>query len=220
MDVLERIGAIGVVPVVEISDVSRARPLGDALMAGGLPCAEITFRTPVAAEVIEALRRECPGILVGAGTLTSPEQVDAAIGAGAGFLVSPGFNSAVVERALLRGMIIVPGVCTPTEIETALAYGLTVVKLFPAEIAGGVPLIELLAAPYSGVRFVPSGGINSENLARYLALPQVLACAGSWLVRRQLVDAGEFDAVRKLAAEAVSIVGTARSAGLTTSRSV
>lgn len=213
MDVFGRIASIGLVPVVEISDPSTAALLGRALLAGGLPCAEITFRTPAAAKAIEILRRECPDLLTGAGTILTTEQVDAAAAAGAAFLVAPGFNPATLDRARATGLPMIPGVCTPTEIEQALSHGVDVLKFFPAEAAGGVAFLKAVSAPYRNVRFVPTGGVGMSNLASYLLLPQVLACGGSWMVSKELLMKGDFETIRRLAAEAVAVVADVRSAG-------
>ncbi len=196
--------------MVEIAAADRAAGLGRALLAAGLPCAEITFRTSAAADALRALRDACPDLLVGAGTILRPEQVDAAMDAGAAFLVSPGFNPRVVERALERGISIVPGASTPTEIESVLAMGLETMKFFPAEVSGGVAFLKAVAPVYPTVRFLPTGGISPSNLAAYLALPNVLACGGSWMVRRDLVDAGDTEAIERLAAEAVGLARAAR----------
>jgi 2-dehydro-3-deoxyphosphogluconate aldolase/(4S)-4-hydroxy-2-oxoglutarate aldolase len=212
VDVLDRLGRIGVVPVIEISDAAKAGALGRALAAGGLPCAEITFRTSTAAAAIRAIRDECPEVLVGAGTVLTIDQADQAVAAGARFLVAPGLNPAVVRHALDRGLPMLPGVCTPTEIEAAMGLGLGTLKFFPAEVAGGVAYLRAVCAPYRSIRFVPTGGIGPANLASYLALPQVLACGGSWMVPRDLLDAGDFEAITSLAAEAVALVRAARSA--------
>lgn len=212
MTVLAQVGELGLVPIVEIGDADLAVPLGRALLAAGLPCAEITFRTSAAAASIRALRELCPELLVGAGTILTIEQADAAIAAGAQFLVAPGFNPAVVDHARAQGAIFVPGVCTPTEIEMALGRGIDVLKLFPAEVAGGVAFLKAVAPVYPGVRFMPTGGIGPANLADYLALPQVLACGGSWMVKKDLIAAGDFGSIERLAAEAVRLARSARSA--------
>jgi len=210
MNVVDEIGRLGLVPVVEISDAALAVPLGQALIGGGLPCAEITFRTSAAADAIALLRRDCPDLLVGAGTVLTPSQVDAAADAGAAFIVAPGFNPATLERARARGLPMIPGVCTPTEIEQALSHGVDVMKFFPAEAAGGVAYLRAVSAPYRNVRFVPTGGISASNLASYLVLPQVLACGGSWMVSKDLLARGDFEAIRRLASEAVSVAAAAR----------
>ena len=201
-----------VVPVVEIGRVQDAVPLARALLEGGLPCAEITFRTASAAQAIEAIATNVPEVRVGAGTVLDPAQAKAALAAGARFLVAPGFDPAVVDFALGHGVPIVPGVCTPTEVGLALARGLSLLKLFPAEAAGGVAYLKALAAPYANVRFVPTGGIGPDNLAAYLAISQVVACGGSWMVKKDLVAAGAFDTVRELAAQAREIADAARPA--------
>jgi 2-dehydro-3-deoxyphosphogluconate aldolase/(4S)-4-hydroxy-2-oxoglutarate aldolase len=210
MNVVDEIGRLGLVPVVELSDAALAIPLGQALLAGGLPCAEITFRTSSAAAAIALLRRECPALLVGAGTVLTPAQVDAAADAGAAFMVAPGFNSATLERVRARGLPMIPGVCTPTEIEQALSHGVDVLKFFPAEAAGGVAFLRAVSAPYRDVRFIPTGGISASNLASYLALPQVVACGGSWMVSKELLARGDFESIRRLASEAVSMAAAAR----------
>ena len=210
MNVVDQIGRLGLVPVVEIPDAALAGPLGQALLAGGLPCAEITFRTSSAAAAIAVLRRECPDLLVGAGTVLTPAQVDAAADAGAAFIVAPGFNPVTLERARARGLPMIPGVCTPTEIEQALSHGVDVLKFFPAEAAGGVAFLRAVSAPYKNVRFIPTGGVSASNLASYLALPQVLACGGSWMVSQGLLLRGDFEAIRRLASEAVSVAAAAR----------
>jgi 2-dehydro-3-deoxyphosphogluconate aldolase/(4S)-4-hydroxy-2-oxoglutarate aldolase len=205
MGILERLGELAILPVVAIADARRAVPLAEALVAAGLPCAEITFRTAAAADAIRAMRAGCPDLLVGAGTVLTVEQAEAAVEAGAAFLVAPGSNPDVIAAARRLGVPMVPGVCTPSEIERALADGLDVLKLFPAEVCGGVSFLEAVAPVYPDVRFVPTGGIGPANLAAYLALPQVLACGGSWMVKRELVAAGDFEAIARLAAAAVAI---------------
>jgi len=201
-----------VVPVVEISREEHAVPLARALVDGGLPCAEITFRTASAAQAIAAIAESVPDIRVGAGTVLSVSQAQAALAAGASFLVAPGFDPVVVEFALEHDVPIVPGVCTPTEVGMARARGLSLLKLFPAEAAGGVRYLKALAAPYGDVRFVPTGGIGPDNLAAYLAVRQVVACGGSWMVKKDLIAAGAFDTIRELAAQARTIADASRPA--------
>jgi len=210
MDVIERLGGIGVIPVVEIPDAALAVPLADALLAAGIGCAEITFRTAAAADSIAAISDARPEMLVGAGTVLTVAQAELAQASGARFLVSPGFGRAVVDHALSFGMPILPGVCTPTEVQLALDAGLTTVKFFPAEAAGGEPYLRALAGPFREVRFVPTGGIDAGNLAAYLALPQVIACGGSWFVRKEWLARGDFETVTRVAADAVAIVRAAR----------
>ena len=204
------IAALRVIPVVEIPRVEDAVPLARALVDAGLPCAEITFRTASAAQAIEAIATSVPDIRVGAGTVVTVAQAEAALAAGASFIVAPGFDPAVVDFAVEHGVPIVPGVCTPTEVGMALGRGLSVLKLFPAEAAGGVAYLKALAAPFGGVRFVPTGGIGPDNLAAYLAVKQVIACGGSWMVKKALIAAGEFDTIRTLATQAREIACAAR----------
>ncbi len=204
------IAALRVIPVVEIPAVDDAVPLARALVDAGLPCAEITFRTASAAGAIAAIAAAVPDIRVGAGTIVTLAQAEAALAAGASFLVAPGFDPAVVDFALAHDVPIVPGVCTPTEVGMAINRGLSVLKLFPAEAAGGVAYLKALAAPFGGVRFVPTGGISPDNLAAYLAVKQVIACGGSWMVKKALIAAGEFDTIRRLAVQAREIACAAR----------
>ncbi len=201
---------VGVVPVVEIDEATAAARLAEALIEGGVACAEITFRTRAAAAAIEAIRRAVPGMLVGAGTILTPDQADVARDAGADFLVSPGFGPRVVERARVIGLPVLPGAATPTEIQMALEEGIETVKLFPAESLGGVAYLRALAGPFRGVGFVPTGGIDAGSLAAYLAAPGVVACGGSWLVRREWIVARDYTAVAGAAREAAAIVARAR----------
>jgi 2-dehydro-3-deoxyphosphogluconate aldolase/(4S)-4-hydroxy-2-oxoglutarate aldolase len=205
MDAGPMLGDARLVPVVVLDRVDDAVPLGTALMEAGLPIAEVTFRTGAAAASIAALRSSLPGMRVGAGTVSSTAQLDEAIAAGAHFVVTPGFNPRVVERALSRGIPIVPGVNAPGFVEMALEFGLTTLKFFPAEASGGIAMIKALAGPYPGVRFVPTGGIGPANLAAWLAQPNVVACGGSWMVDPRLVAAGDFAGIARLTAEAVAL---------------
>jgi 2-dehydro-3-deoxyphosphogluconate aldolase/(4S)-4-hydroxy-2-oxoglutarate aldolase len=200
----------GIIPVVSLPKLEQAVPLAEALVAGGLPCAEITFRTAAAAEAISEIRSIFPHLLLGAGTVLSVEQAQIALDAGAEFIVSPGTNPAVVEYCREQDVTIFPGVCTPTEIEAALARGVSTVKFFPAEPMGGVKFLKAVAAPYKDVRFIPTGGIDAANVGQYLAMAQVTACGGSWMVKPELLAEGRFDEVRRLAQEAVSLVAEAR----------
>lgn len=206
MSIVERARGIGIVPVVSIPRLEDALPLAEALLEGGLPCAEITFRTAVAAEAIARIRPRFPEILLGAGTVLTTEQVETAISAGAEFIVSPGTNLTVVDHCLTNGVTIFPGVCTPTEIEMALSKGVDVLKFFPAEPMGGVKFLQAICAPYKNVRFIPTGGIDTKNVGQYLALPQVVACGGSWMVKPELFESGDFAKVKQLAGEAVALV--------------
>jgi 2-dehydro-3-deoxyphosphogluconate aldolase/(4S)-4-hydroxy-2-oxoglutarate aldolase len=210
MEVFDALGGLGLVPVIEISDELGAEPLVAVLAEAGLPCAEITLRTPAGLLAIERVARSFPTVLIGAGTVLSPEQAVRARDAGARFVVTPGFNPAVVERCLDEGIPVLPGVATPTEIEMALARGLGVVKIFPASILGGTAFLRALSAPYRDVRFVPTGGIGVGDLADYLAVPSVLAVGGSWIASRELVTAGDLATIHRLATEAVAVVGRAR----------
>jgi 2-dehydro-3-deoxyphosphogluconate aldolase/(4S)-4-hydroxy-2-oxoglutarate aldolase len=204
--------AHGVLPVVVIDDAGRAAELGAALLDGGLYCVEVTLRTPAALDALRRLSDELPELLVGAGTVLTPRQVDAAREAGARFVLGPGFNPAVVERCLAHGLPVFPGVCTPTEIERALGYGLSTVKFFPAESAGGADFLRALGAPYPMVEFIPTGGINVRNLGFYLELANVLACGGSWMVAPEWIREGRFDLVRDEVRNAVVVVGFHRRA--------
>jgi 2-dehydro-3-deoxyphosphogluconate aldolase/(4S)-4-hydroxy-2-oxoglutarate aldolase len=207
---LDALCAYGVVPVVVLEDASDARPLAAALAAGGLPLAEVTFRTAAAADALRALADD-PALHVGAGTVVRPEQVDEAVAAGARFVVSPGLSQHVGERCREHGVPVVPGVATASDVMAALDLGLDVLKLFPAEACGGVATLKALAGPFPDVRFVPTGGISAANAASYLTLPSVAAVGGSWMVAPQLVRSGDFDGVTRLAAEAVALVAEARS---------
>ncbi len=198
---IEALAADRVLPVVVLSDAERAAPLGEALLAGGLRAAEITFRTDAAEAAIRTLSGKTD-LLVGAGTVLTPEQVDRAVDAGARFVVTPGFGPAVVKRCQQRGVPVFPGVATGTEIQMALDAGLDVVKFFPAEQLGGAAMVKALAAPFRGVRFIPTGGVTTANLAGYLAVPAVLAVGGTWMVAPDLLNAGDWAEVTRRAAAA------------------
>ena len=205
-DTLVQIGKTGIVPVVVLNNASDAEPLAEALINGGLPCAEVTFRTEAAEDSIKLMSKKFPEMFVGAGTVLTTEQVDRAIGAGAKFIVSPGFNPKVVEYCLKNNYPITPGIMTPTELEMALGFGLDVVKFFPAENAGGLKMIKAMSAPYTMMKFMPTGGINAANVGEYLACDKILACGGSWMVKGDLVKEGNFAEIEKLTAEAAAIV--------------
>ncbi len=209
-EILEKIGELGIVPVVVLDDAKDAEPLAEALIAGGLPCAEVTFRTAAAEESIRIMAEKFPEMLIGAGTVLTTEQVDRAVTAGAKFIVSPGLNPKIVAYCVDKGIPITPGASNASDIEAALEFGLDVVKFFPAEPAGGLNMIKALAAPYVGVKFMPTGGINAENVKAYLAYDRILACGGSWMVKGELVKNGEFDKIREMTAEAVNIVKESR----------
>ncbi|WP_101697942.1 bifunctional 4-hydroxy-2-oxoglutarate aldolase/2-dehydro-3-deoxy-phosphogluconate aldolase [Clostridium minihomine] len=202
-EVLEKIGAIGIVPVVKIDDAKDAVPLAKALCEGGLPCAEVTFRTAAAEEAIRAMTQAYPEMLVGAGTVLTTEQVDKAVNAGAKFIVSPGLNPKIVTYCVEKGVPITPGTSNASDIEQALELGLEVVKFFPAEQAGGLAMIKALAAPYVNVKFMPTGGVNAKNLNDYLGYNKVLACGGSWMVKSELINEGAFDQIRDMTRQAV-----------------
>jgi 2-dehydro-3-deoxyphosphogluconate aldolase/(4S)-4-hydroxy-2-oxoglutarate aldolase len=197
---------LGVVPVVVLEDAKDAAPLAKALMEGGLPCAEVTFRTAAAEESIRTMVKEYPDMVVGAGTVLSTEQVDRAVAAGAKFIVSPGFDPEVVDYCIEKGVPVFPGIITPSELAQAVKRNLKVVKFFPAEQFGGVAVIKALAAPYTTVKFMPTGGVNAKNLKDYLSCDKVVACGGSWMVKSDLVKAGDFDKIKELTAEAVKLV--------------
>lgn len=211
-EIMEKIGRIGIVPVVAIEDAADAVPLGQALLDGGLPCAEITFRTAAAADAIKAMSTAFPDIMVGAGTVLTVAQAEQAKAAGVKFIVTPGFDAAVVDWCLANDMPITPGVMTPTDINQALAKGLTLLKFFPAEVAGGIKALKAIGGPYVGVKFIPTGGINANNLADYLSVPSVHACGGSFMVKKQLIADGQFETIKEMAQAAVNIVKAARSA--------
>ena len=208
LDVLDVLGRHRLVPVVVLRDAAHAAPLADALEDGGLPVAEVTFRTDAAEASIKAMA-DRGGVHVGAGTLATPEQVDRAVDAGATFAVTPGFNDAVVERCQERELPVFPGVCTPSDIERARAAGLSTVKFFPAEAYGGVKTLKALAGPYASVRFIPTGGITEQNVGSYLAVPSVVACGGSWMVKPELFAGGDFSGVQDAARAAVDAAASA-----------
>lgn len=206
--ILEQLAQLRLVPMVAIDRAEHADAFGAALVSAGLPVAEITFRTEAAEPAIRALAKR-GDLLVGAGTVLTTEQADRAIDAGANFLVSPGTNPRVVEHCLIRSVPIVPGVATPTDVELGLSLGLTTLKFFPAENMGGIAMLKALAGPYAGVRFLPTGGITPEKLPDYLALPNVIACGGSWLAPRDALNRGDMVTIRKLVEKAVRILATA-----------
>lgn len=207
MDVLSALSSARLVPVVVLDDAADADALAGALCAGGLPVAEVTFRTAAAADSIRAMSSR-GDILVGAGTVLTVAQVDQAVAAGARFVVSPGLSRAVVERCQEKGVPALPGAVTATEVQAALELGITTVKFFPAGTSGGAAAIKALAAPFGDVRFVPTGGVGPKNLAEYLAMPVVAAVGGSWMVPRDRVRSGDFAGIQALTAEAVAMVAT------------
>lgn len=203
-DILKRIGEMGIVPVIKIEDVEKAVPLAQALIDGGLPCAEITFRTAAGVEAIRRVTEAFPDMLVGAGTVLSTEQVDQAVAAGATFIVSPGLNPKVVKYCVDKGILILPGCANPSDVEQAIEYGLEVVKFFPAEAAGGLKMIKAMAAPYVSMKFMPTGGVTPQNLKDYLSFPKILACGGTWMVKDEMVEAGDFAQITRLTRTAVN----------------
>lgn len=206
MSIAEKIQSMGVVPVVVLEDTKDAAPLAQALTEGGLPCAEVTFRTEAAEESIRIMAEQFPEMLVGAGTVLTTDQVDCAVAAGAKFIVSPGFDPEIVDYCLDKKIPVFPGCITPSEVTQAVKRGLEVVKFFPAEQFGGVATIKALAAPFTNVKFMPTGGVNAKNLESYLSFPRIIACGGSWMVSGALVKEGKFDEIKALTEEAVSLV--------------
>lgn len=208
--VAEKIAGFGVVPVVVLEDVKDAAPLAKALVEGGLPCAEVTFRTAAAGESIRVMTTEYPDMFVGAGTVLTIEQVDRAVAAGAKFIVSPGFDPEIVDYCLEKEIPVFPGCITPSEVAQAVKRGLKVVKFFPAEQFGGVATIKAMAAPYVGLKFMPTGGVSAKNLESYLSCDKIIACGGSWMVKGDLVKAGKFDEIKTLTEEAVKLAASIR----------
>lgn len=202
--VLEEISKIGIVPVIALENVEDAAPLAKALCDGGLPCAEVTFRTDAAEESIRIMSEQFPEMLVGAGTVLTTEQVDRAVNAGAKFIVSPGLNPKVVKYCVEKNIPVTPGCANPSDVEAAIELGLEVVKFFPAEAAGGLNMIKSMAAPYTKMKFMPTGGINAKNLTSYLDFKKIIACGGSWMVSPALVAAKDWDGITALTKEAVS----------------
>ncbi|MBP5224860.1 MAG: bifunctional 4-hydroxy-2-oxoglutarate aldolase/2-dehydro-3-deoxy-phosphogluconate aldolase [Lachnospiraceae bacterium] len=207
MDIYEQVYKTGIVPVVVLNDAKDAEPLAKALIEGGLPCAEVTFRTAAAEESIRIMSEKFPDMFVGAGTVLTIEQVNRAVKAGAKFIVSPGLTPEIVKYCQNIGVPVFPGVVTPSEIQTAVNLGLKVVKFFPAEPSGGLKMIQAMGAAFVGLKFMPTGGINAQNVVDYLKDEKhILACGGSWMVKGSLIEAGEFDKIREMAAEAAAIV--------------
>ena len=209
-NIMVQIEKTGVIPVVVLNDVEYAEPLAQALCEGGLPCAEVTFRTAAAEESIRKMTDIYPNMLIGAGTVLTTEQVDRAVVAGAKFIVSPGFDPEVVDYCILKQIPVFPGCITPSEVAQAVKRGLKVVKFFPAAQVGGVSTIQALAAPYVGLKFMPTGGVNAKNLADYLQCKSIIACGGSWMVKSDLIKAGEFEKIKDMTKEAVSLVNEIR----------
>lgn len=208
MNIPEKIHSLKIIPVITIDDAEDAAPLGQALCAGGLPAAEITFRTTAAEESIKIVAKEYPQMLVGAGSLTSVEQAKRALDAGATFLVTAGFNRKITEYALERNVPIYPGVCTPTELMLLLEYNLSVAKFFPAAQFGGLNTIKALSAPFPQMQFMPTGGINPGNVLDYLSFEKIIACGGSWMVKPELISSGQFEEIASLTRQATTLVNS------------
>ena len=203
MDMIQKFASLGIVPVIKLNDPADAVPLCRALARGGLPVAEITFRTAAAEESIRRVAAELPEVLVGAGTVLTVEQADKAMAAGAKFIVTPGFNPEVVGHCVEKGYPIFPGCPTTSDIEQAIRFGLKVVKFFPAEAMGGLATIKAVSAPYGDMLFMPTGGVNEDNLNTYLSFPKIIACGGSWMAKSDLIEAGEFDKIEEITRNAV-----------------
>ena len=206
----KKIQEMGVVPVVVLNDAKDAKPLAQALCEGGLPCAEVTFRTEAAEESIRLMTECYPDMFVGAGTVLTTEQVDRAVNAGAKFIVSPGINPKVVSYCVKKKIPVMRGCANPSDIELAMELGLDVVKFFPAETNGGLPAIKAMSAPYHKMRFMPTGGINAKNIKSYLDFKKIIACGGSWMVKGNLVKAGDFDKIEQLTKEAKELAQSIR----------
>lgn len=209
-EILQKMHEIGIIPVVVLNDAKDAEPLGRALLEGGLPCAEVTFRTDAAEESIRIMSEKFPELLVGAGTVLTTEQVDRAVRAGAKFIVSPGLNPKVVQYCIDKNIPVTPGVVTPGEIEKAIELGLSVVKFFPAEPSGGLAMINAVGAAYTAMKFMPTGGINEKNVVDYLKSDRIHACGGSWMVKGDLISSGQFERIKELCQEASAIVKEVR----------
>ena len=201
--ILKKLSSIGIIPVVTINDVEKAVPLANALINGGIHCVEITFRTKEAEEAIKRITENVPKMLVGAGTVLNTEQADKAISAGAKFLISPGLNPSVVEYCIQKGYLMIPGIATPSDIERAINLGVNVVKFFPAEASGGINMIKSMSLPYSEMRFIPTGGINNNNLNDYLSFDKVICCGGSFMLDDNFIESNNFDEITKLCKQAI-----------------
>ena len=202
-DVIQKIYDIGIVPVIAIDDADKAVPLAKALVKGGLPAAEVTFRTAAAEEAIKRIVAEVPEMLVGAGTVLTKEQADRAIAAGVKFIVSPGFNPEITKYVIDKGMLMMPGTATPGEMEQAMSMGLDVVKFFPAEQNGGVAKQKALAGPYTNLRWMPTGGVNTKNMMDYLGFDRIIACGGTWMGKKELIEGEQWDEITRICKDAV-----------------
>ena len=208
--IIEKLGKMLVVPVVVLEDAKDAEKLADALVEGGLPCAEVTFRTKAAEESIKIMSEKYPDMLVGAGTVLTIEQVDKAVGAGAKFIVSPGFDPEIVDYCIEKEIPVLPGIISPSEAAQAVKKGLEVVKFFPAEQFGGVSTIKALSAPYIMLKFMPTGGVSVNNLKDYLSCDKIICCGGSWMVKGDMIKAGEFDKIARMTKEAAELAKSIR----------
>ena len=209
--VLEEFSKIGIIPVIALDNVEDAAPLAKALCDGGLPCAEVTFRTEAAEESIRLMHEAYPDMVLAAGTVLTTEQVDRAVAAGASVIVSPGFDPEIVDYCISKNIPVMPGIVTPSELAQAVKRGLTRVKFFPATAAGGIKMIKAMCAAYTTVRIMPTGGINTSNLEEFLSCDKIFCCGGSWMVKGDLIKAGEFDKIKDMTAEAVALVKEIRS---------
>lgn len=209
-DICEKMEELGVIPVVVLNDVKDAVPLAKALVEGGIPCAEVTFRTAAAEESIREIKKAYPEMLLIAGTVLTTEQVDRAVAAGAEMIVAPGFDPEIVDYCLEKNIPVCPGIVTPSELAQAVKRGLTRVKFFPAEAAGGLKMIKAMTAAYTNVRIMPTGGINAKNIKEYLECDKIFCCGGSWMVKGDLIKAGEFDKIKEMTAEAKAIAASVR----------
>jgi 2-dehydro-3-deoxyphosphogluconate aldolase / (4S)-4-hydroxy-2-oxoglutarate aldolase len=206
MDIIEKLSLAGIIPVIKVTDADDAVPLCQALADGGLPVAEITFRSDAAEESIRRVHQELPNVMLGAGTVLTAEQVNRAVAAGASYIVSPGINPEIVRHCQKIEIPIIPGCANPSDIEVALSFGLKTVKFFPAEALGGLNLIKAMSAPYGDVNFVPTGGINEANLLEYLSFPRVVACGGSWMVDQKLIAAKDWAKIEEFTRSAVALM--------------
>jgi len=205
-DTLKKVYEIGIIPVVAIDDAAKAVPLAKALLAGGLPAAEITFRTAAGAAAMEAVIKEVPEMLVGAGTVVTKEQADRAIAIGAKFIVCPGYDPELVKYVISKGVPVLPGTATPGEMEQAMALGLEAVKFFPAEQNGGIEMLKAIAGPLKTLKWMPTGGVNTKNLVNYMSFNQILACGGTWMVKKDLIEGEKWDEITKICKDAVKVM--------------
>lgn len=206
MEMIEKLSLAGIVPVIKLEDAADAVPLCKALSDGGLPVAEITFRSDAAEESIRRVHAELPDVILGAGTVLTTDQVDRAVAAGATYIVSPGLNPSIVKHCIQKGVPIVPGCANPSDIEVALELGLSTVKFFPAEALGGLKIIKAMSAPYGNLRFLPTGGVNEKNLNEYLAFGKIVACGGSWMVPADAIAAKDWARIESLTRSAVTLM--------------